>query len=73
VISKKKYPSLTLSALFWCTSGALVTHRTSYSERLFLGFGGLGALNLLLRKVDFRLRRPWCIGGALVAHQISSS
>jgi hypothetical protein len=41
VKSNNKYPSLTLSNLFWRIGGAPVAHRTSYSERSFSGLGDL--------------------------------
>jgi hypothetical protein len=42
----------------------LVAHRTSYAERFSLVFEGLGAQDLLHKKVLLRLQRPWHIGGA---------
>jgi hypothetical protein len=41
-----------------------VAHRTSYAERFSLVFEGLGAQDLLHKKVLLRLQRPWHIGGA---------
>jgi hypothetical protein len=73
VKSKKKYPSLTLSSLFWCTGWCTSDAPNLLLRKVVFRLRGPWRTEPLTGKVDFRLWRPWCTGGALVAHRISYS